>query len=304
LHRPTCSKVFELFDSTEVNGGKGLRATSDFKAGDEISRESAVMRCPNGHPAMSVAEAEEMHRQCVSDRFKSLTAKNQRAVMDLSFLDKYNNSETGEVTRSYGIYQTNSLVLTGKDAGDGAIFLAMCRANHSCRPNVHFCWREDIQKLLIMALKDIAVGDELYGTYGPPEPMETAGRREHLSKEFGFNCMCSMCVAADEDGGDTRMREVKRLCDEVRTLVLLGNHAEAIDSIDRCLVLLTEQGIGEEAGVGARQLLNLAYQLALMGLKDKELARTYLERELKIVDTFEGVGSPVSLAIQEKLVDF
>jgi hypothetical protein len=151
-----------------------------------------------------------------------------------------------------------------------------------------------------MALKDIALGEELYGMYGPSGFMDTAGRRRHLSKEFGFNCMCSMCVAADEDGGDARMMEAHRRCDEVRSLVSRGEHREAVDSIDRCLVLLTEQRIGE--GAGARQLLTMGHQVALMGLKNKKLARTYLERELKIVDIHEGVGSPGSLAIQEKLL--
>jgi hypothetical protein len=299
LHKPTCSKLFELFDSTEENGGKGLRATTNnIKAGDEISRESAVMRCPNGHAAGSEEEAQEMHQRCITDRFARLTAKNQRAVMDLSSWDKYNNPVNGEIT-SYGIYQTNSLRLTGKDSSDGGVFLAMCRSNHSCRPNVHYFWREDLQKLLIIALEDIALGDELYGMYGPSGIMDTAGRREHLSREFGFICMCSMCNAEDKDRGDTRMREANRLCEQVRSLVSRGEHKEAIKNIDRCLVLLTEQRIGE--GVGARQLLSMGYQVSKMGLKDERLARHYLERELKVAEKCEGVGSPSALAIQKLL---
>jgi hypothetical protein len=302
LHKPTCSKFFEIFESNELDGGKGLRATSFIKAGQEISRESSVLRCPNGHPARTEEEAKELHKQCVSEKFAQLSAKLQRAVLDLSSWDKQNDTNDGQAN-TYGLYQTNSLRLTGKDDKDGALFLTMCRINHSCRPNVNYFWRGDLQKLVVVALSDIQVGQELYGSYGPSELMDTAGRREHLLKEFGFYCMCSMCVAADTDGGDadSRMREADRLCNQVRPFVSRGEHVEAIDAIEKCLDLLIEQNIGQ--GVGARQLLTImGYQVALMGLKDKELARNYLEREFQLAKVCEGAGSPGALKIRKKLL--
>jgi hypothetical protein len=281
-----------------------LRATRFLKAGQEISRESSVLRCPNGHPARTEDEAKELHKQCVKDKFAQLSAKQQRAVLDLSSWDKENDTNDGQAN-TYGLYQTNSLRLTGKDDKDGALFLTMCRINHSCRPNVNYFWRGDLQKLVVIALADIQVGQELYGSYGPSELMDTKGRREHLLKEFGFHCMCSMCVAADTDGSgdaDSRMREADRLCNQVRPFVARGEHVEAIDAIEKCLDLLIEQNIGQ--GVGARQLLTMGYQVALMGLKDKELARNYLEREFQLAELCEGAGSPGSLEIQNKLLAF
>jgi hypothetical protein len=303
LHKPTCSKLFELFDSTAPKGGKGLRATMKLKAGQEISRERAVLRCPNGHPARTEDEAKELHKQCVSDQFEKLSAKQQRAVLDLSSWDHHNNSKDGQAT-TYGLYQTNSLRLTGPDDKDGALFLTMCRINHSCAPNVNYFWRSDWQQLVVIALSDIQIGQELYGSYGPSELMDTAKRREHLLKEFGFVCQCSMCVAADTDGGaaDARMNEAHRLCQQVRPFVARGEHVEAIDAIEKCLDLLVEQQMGQ--GVGARQLLTMGYQVALMGLKDKQLARNYLERELQLAELCEGVASPGALEIQHKLAAY
>jgi hypothetical protein len=113
-----------------------------------------------------------------------------------------------------------------------------------------------------------------------------------------------MCVAADTDGGDadSRMREADRLCNQVRPFVSRGEHVEAIDAIEKCLDLLIEQDIGQ--GVGARQLLTMGYQVALMGLKDKELARSYLEREFQLAKVCEGAGSPGALEIRKKLLAF
>ena len=323
MHKPTCSTAFELFDSHELDGGKGLRATRFLKAGQEISRESSILRCPNGHPARTEREAKNLHKQCVADKFEQLSAKQQRAVLDLSsWMEKENDKndvdddqddgqddqdddgqdDDGQANITYGLYQTNSLRLTGKDHKDGALFLTMSRINHSCRPNVNFFWRGDLQKLVVIALADIQVGQELYGSYGPSELMDTKGRREHLLKEFGFHCMCSMCVAAQTDGGvmDSRMRQADFLCSQVRPFVSRGEHIEAIDAIEKCMDLLIEQKIGQ--GVGARQLLTMGYQVALMGLKDKELARNYLERELQLAELCEGVASPGSIEIQSRLL--
>jgi hypothetical protein len=44
-------------------------------------------------------------------------------------------------------------------------------------------------------------------------------------------------------------------------------------------------------------LLNYGYQVALMGLKDKYLARAYLEKQIVAVTQCEGVGCPEALRL-------
>ena len=60
--------------------------------------------------------------------------------------------------------------------------------------------------MILVATHDIAKGDELYISYlGVVEStlrdfagMEnTIERRQHLMKEFGFHCMCELCVRTD-----------------------------------------------------------------------------------------------------------
>ena len=61
-----------------------------------------------------------------------------------------------------------------------------------------------------------------------------------------------------------------------------------MDAIEKSLVLLMEQKIGQ--GVGGRQLLTTwgCDQVALMGLKEKELVRNYLERAFQLAESCQG----------------
>ena len=151
--------------------------------------------CPNGHAAASFEKALALHQQCVLRRFGQLPVQRQAELMKLFSWDKYDDPAGN--TTIYGIYQTNSLKLTGKDTGDGGLFPVMCRMNHSCCPNVKYIWRPDLQKLVLAAQRDITCGEELYTTYGVGGHSTTAGRRAHLLKEFGFHCMCPLCVKSD-----------------------------------------------------------------------------------------------------------
>ena len=49
----------------------------------------------------------------------------------------------------------------------------------------------------MVATHDITKGDELYISYGFVGMENTFQRRQHLMKEFGFHCMCELCVRTD-----------------------------------------------------------------------------------------------------------
>ena len=125
---------WEEVASSEVGGGRGLRATAAIAKDGEIHREPCALRCPNGHAASSVEEALQLHQQCVLSRFTELPAKQQGEIMVLSSWDKYDDGPGNRTV--WGIFQTNSVRLSGADEGDGGLFRTMCRMNHSCVPNV------------------------------------------------------------------------------------------------------------------------------------------------------------------------
>jgi len=269
-----------------------LRALRSFALGEEIFREAVMLRIPNHQAASSREEAERLHAEAVQADFDQLTQAQQRAVMDLSVCGKWLDANAG-IPTPHGVFQTNSYRLKGED--DGGLCLALARINHSCRPNVNHTWRKDMQKTLVFATRNIAAGEELFTSYGPSECLDTAGRRSYLSEGFSFHCMCDMCSEDDGGAGDARMVKLHDLHASLPNMVRQGQHQRAIQVIDQCIALLHEQGIG--SGVFTMPLLNYGYQVALMGLKDKYLARAYLEKQIVAVTQCEGVGCPEALRL-------
>jgi hypothetical protein len=290
------SSGFEVFD--DPISGKGLRALRKYACGDEIIREGAAMRVRNQHAASSAEDAKVMYERAVQACFDALSPATQRAVMDLSSCEQSLDANGGIAT-PLSVIETNSFRL-GEEI-EGGLFLTVARINHSCRPNCNHIWRPDLQATVVFATKTIEIGEELCTTYGPSECLNTAGRRAHLRKGFSFDCMCQMCLEGNMKGGDDRMLELNSLQEDISLLARTGNPKEAMHSVEQCLKFLDQQGIG--TGVFVKPILHYGYQISLTGLDDKELARSYLARELIAVNDSEGVGCYKSIDIQLMLDD-
>ena len=292
---PITSTNFEVFD-TGPHSGKGLRVNVPYKRGDEIMRERPVMRIRNKQSASSLDAAEEMHRQAVQNAYDSMHRTTQSAFMDLSSCN-----ETIKTPR--GVYDTNSY--RGNDCDDrGGLFLTISRINHSCRPNVNNFWRENLQRTVILAMRDIEAGEELFTTYGPGSCMDTKSRREYLYDRFAFHCNCEMCVEGNVNGGDERMAEIQLLQEEIAlssSSVANGDSttiAAKLESVTKCLALMREQGIS--SGAYTKSIYHNGYDICT-AFGDDEQARSYLARELKAVRESEGVDSANAIQIERVL---
>uniref|UniRef100_A0A7S4QLI1 SET domain-containing protein n=2 Tax=Ditylum brightwellii TaxID=49249 RepID=A0A7S4QLI1_9STRA len=189
--------LWEVIDSIELNGGKGLRATTNIAKGVEINRESPLVRCPNYYPAESEEKAIVMHKACVKQKFAQVKESNYQKLMSLFCHDMFCDKEGN--TTEYGIYQTNSVKLSGRDSSSGGVFPVMCRMNHSCAANVRHEWNESIEKLFLFADRDIEEGEELYSNYGGFDVnYKTSERRDFLQRNFGFHCLCEKCHDFDD----------------------------------------------------------------------------------------------------------
>ncbi|KAL7530447.1 hypothetical protein ACHAWF_003381 [Thalassiosira exigua] len=287
---------FEMFDSGPLSG-KGLRATSGYKRGDEILRERAAMRVPNSHAAASLEEAREMHRWALQRAFDSMHRATRDALMELYSCDEEEGAKTPR-----GVYDTNSYQLWGAHDNRGGLFLTVARINHSCRPNVDHFWREDLQRTLVFATRDIEAGEELFTTYGPSSYMDTRGRREYLNERFSFKCMCSMCAEGNANGGDDRMAQIQSLQEDTAffslTKMAAKDASAALESVEKCLALMNEQGIG--GPVFTKSLYHRGHDIC-MAAGDSEGAISYLGRELKAVQDSEGIDSPKAIKIESVL---
>ncbi|KAI0633060.1 SET domain-containing protein [Trametes polyzona] len=83
----------------------------------------------------------------------------------------------------------------------GGLYVLHSHLNHSCTPNVsvrHLDKRTALSRITVLALRDIAPGEELFITYVNPElPLEQ--RRRQLM-EWGFGkCTCDRCMKEERE---------------------------------------------------------------------------------------------------------
>ena len=294
-------------------GGLGLRATRAYVTGQEILREVAVMRIPNTQSASCRSEAVRLHNNAVLRAYNLLHDDTRSAFMDLSSSceddeaddDDDDVDDMAKKKTPRGIYDTNSFRL-GPHESNGGVFLTIARMNHSCRPNVNHYWRSNLQMTVVYACRDVHVGEELCTIYGPSEWMDTLGRRTFLNERFHFTCNCEMCTEGNIAGGDERMERIRVLQEDIAlssSLLITPSSSTTttdassskLEDINKCLSLMTQQGIG--GGAFTKSIYHRGYAICIAA-GDIKSARTYLQSEYIAVRNSEGVDSPNALEIE------
>lgn len=317
------SSCFSSSSSSTPGGDKGLglRATKAYKIGQEILREGAVMRIPTTQSASCHALALTYHNNAIVRAYNLLHVDTRCAFMELSSSCEDNNNnnnnaddddivlvKTTTTKTPRGIYDTNSFRL-GPHESHGGVFLTIARMNHSCRPNVNHYWRPDLQMTIVYACRDIHAGDELCTIYGPSEWMDTASRRQFLNDRFHFICNCEMCLEGNNGGGDERMEQIRVLQEDIAlssslittttttttTTTKMASSLSKLEDVNKCLSLMTQQGIG--GGAFTKSIYHRGYAICIAA-GDIKLARSYLQSEYIAVCNSEGIDSPNALEIE------
>jgi hypothetical protein len=73
----------------------------------------------------------------------------------------------------------------------------MKRINHTCRPNAWYRFDEATMKMHLIAMRNIAAGEEVTISYIPPG-CDRVDRVRSLNNYWGFFCDCRLCVAPSE----------------------------------------------------------------------------------------------------------
>lgn len=80
---------------------------------------------------------------------------------------------------------------------DGTAFYALiCRINHSCDPNVRVVYVNSPEfglQATLLALRPIQPGEELVQSY--IDQFQPFAVRQKALKDYGFQCVCTKCVA-------------------------------------------------------------------------------------------------------------
>lgn len=161
--------------------GYGLIAATTIPKGTRILSELPIFK-------ISYAES---NRQILTDHIakalKDLDDTKQRAFLDLQNVYGLDDGPFLGIARS-------NVTPLGPEALEGGLFLEAAHINHSCRPNAHKSWNENIGRFTIHAVRDIERGEEITISY-LGETMYYIERQRILTERFYFDCGCDLCSA-------------------------------------------------------------------------------------------------------------
>src|ERR1700733_8182118 len=192
--------LYSLYTIQEIPGkGHGLVAATTIIKGTRILSESPLFRVPRG------GNSKTHLRDSISKKVAVLREEQRQAFLSLH--DSFEDEDGPELGR----VRTNALPLRS-DATTGGIFLDSSRINHSCNANAQNTWNENLQKLTIHTIRDIAKGDEITIFYLTARRNRSA-RLHTLQTNFRFTCSCSLCsLPLDQrKTSDERWDEIQRL---------------------------------------------------------------------------------------------
>ena len=292
VEHETYADRFEVYECSQQDGyetgQKGVKAKKAYRAGEEVLREYPSMRVCTSHPASSPEEAEAKFARAVQEAYDVCSGTTQAAIMDLSSCREDDGADISGRTMQ-GVFATNTYAL-GQGATHGGLFLTLSRLNHSCRPNCVHHWRPDLHMMVVHAVRDIKVGEELCTCYGPGDCRLTMERQEYLKERYHFDCRCDMCregMDVPNDGDKREYKRINRFHDNLPLLTSL-NATKALDKVEECLELLRQLQLGEAHFV---PILHFGYEISRHGLQDLAKARLYLEREVMALEHSQGEDS-------------
>ncbi|KAK7006295.1 hypothetical protein R3P38DRAFT_3037765 [Favolaschia claudopus] len=146
---------------------------------------------------------------------------------------------------------------SGDDNAHG-LFATICRINHTCcsplsGPNAIYCWREDLNREVLHALRDIAPMEEITVSYIACQ-IQKQDPPVYLRENFGFVCSCSGCRRSLQLRARslTRVHNYNSFMGSFPTSVQRGQNPEKLlNVLQRNLLAICEEGYATELARGA-----------------------------------------------------
>ena len=188
------------------------------------------------------------------------------------------------------IYEANCFEMGSGDC----VCIDASRLNHSCIPNAHYSWNENIKSLTVHAVKDIPEGEEITISYC--SGFRTLEARRRKLKPYVFTCLCSACQEDTNFGrlSRTRRREMVDLRQEIADYQNDPSGARAKyvycdeqTAILELLRVIDEEGLIHEKSMAYRDAVDWALKKGY-----SEVALKYASKELEVDLCCTGIDSP------------
>ncbi|KAJ3974275.1 hypothetical protein EV361DRAFT_662118 [Lentinula raphanica] len=207
--------------------GLGAFAAKPLRRGDFILEETPIFRIDS--------ESDYITSRSLAAKFEQLSPTDLSRCLSLS------NVWHSEIDVFEGIYNTN---VFGQ-----SMLLEVSRFNHSCSPNARYIYHEPSKKERVVALTDIAEGEEICVSYLQSRDVYARPRSERqqvLSSRYRFCCQCPACDDANFETNDRRRREIRKIWVSLPSTAMGGR--KALLAIVRTIVLMKEDGYFADAG--------------------------------------------------------
>ena len=213
-HKRLCDPVM-IKDFGEK--GRGLVASRDFKIGDLIMKDKAVVLSKITNEDLNKNEigtflclGEEIRGQISqqTDEVKGDFLKLSPSIKILKLLDFLDKNKIlpGPLKQAVAIFINNRI--------GGKMYLKLALINHSCDPNVDWWFIDENEgSAELRANKDIKMGEEITASYISSLDILIENKQQRQAKlnNWILDCKCPKCEGPEDASLDTWKKEIKSL---------------------------------------------------------------------------------------------
>ena len=248
--------------------GVGVFTLKDIAVGGEIHREKPLAIYENG-----------------VDFEDHISPKKHKLIGSLH--DAFAISGGG---KSYGgITKTNGL--PANDGKQGLFYLA-CRLNHACSgaQNARYVWRDDLEKMMVRAIRPMKKGEEILVNYIDPYLCREE-RQKRLWDGFRFKCACDECTTKWSKSRDEKLEEIRQSIEDYIPVAQF-EPKRALGLVEQVLETLEMEGLNTPHDLGT--IHYHAFQIADKAF-DVDKRRFHLKKAHECWRQTEGEGSRLDL---------
>ncbi|KAL7927484.1 hypothetical protein ACQKWADRAFT_276861 [Trichoderma austrokoningii] len=262
--------------------GLGLIATKNIPKGARILSELPLFT-----PVCGLLDGEAFINH-ISNALKDLGEDKERAFLNL------HNAYGTDDDPLRGIAQSNMLPL-GHDTLDYGLFLTAARINHSCRPNAHKSWNDNIGRLTVHAVCDIEAGEEITISY--LQTVQPYVERKALLEHFRFECGCKLCSAPPQQclKSDLAMLTINEMEREMMASLPGIHYTDGLALAHDMFTELENKGAWDARFAG---VYYIAFVLAVWH-GDRTRAKIFAARAYAARVVFEGDDNPLAMFLAE-----
>lgn len=233
-------------------------------------------------------EKEKVELRTVVNSFIQLSEKDKTKYLDLkceenvesdnAVIEAADNSEHCDL--SFGLFAKICSIYTTNTFHNG-ICLEMSRFNHSCWPNAECFWNEETKTRDIVAVEDIAQGDEICHNYLQRCALHR-DRQKTLMRKWKFQCSCRLCCLEEDESNRAEFIYVETLLFNKKVsvvgiytseAVLLATEVRGVRVLN--IIKLVEAAFHKSSAARGlflnREDRNILHNLAVEGLEYSEL---------------------------------